>query len=213
MAWPPLPWSCGKATSAAWRIDSYHQTLCRLSHTFLRYRPFRLSTLDPRLPQEGGEFQIRLARLLPGILSTVLARPAQRARTPFLGCHNDPSIDPRAPSTCHCVRTAGKSWKGPGHNTGKGVVLISRVRCRNRQLERRQCRAAEASGEVERVASLLDGALNSQNPTGRLHSEALGCMLSGGRKLKRGDSGLLGFRPSRHRVSQGLVIPASSHLA
>jgi len=24
--------------------------------------PFRLSTLDPRLPQTGGEFQIRLAR-------------------------------------------------------------------------------------------------------------------------------------------------------
>ena len=36
--------------------DSYRQTLCRLSHTFLR-----LSTLDPRLPQEGGKFQIRLA--------------------------------------------------------------------------------------------------------------------------------------------------------
>ena len=46
-----------------WVLDSYCQTLCRLSHTFLRYRPFRLSTLDPRLPQEGGEFQIRLARL------------------------------------------------------------------------------------------------------------------------------------------------------
>src|SRR5208337_1886818 len=27
-------------------LDSYRQTLCRLSHTFLRYRPFRLSTLD-----------------------------------------------------------------------------------------------------------------------------------------------------------------------
>ena len=128
MACPPLPCSCGKPRSAGWRVDSYHQTLCRLSHTFLRYRPFRLSTLDPRLPQEGGEFQIRFARLLPGILSTVLARPALRARTPFLGCHNDPSIDPRAPSTCHCVRTAGKSWKGPGHNTGKGVVLTSTAR-------------------------------------------------------------------------------------
>ena len=93
---PPLPCSCGKATSAGWRIDSYRQTLCRLSHTFLRTRPFRLSTLDPRLPQEGGEFKIRLARLLPGILSTVLAWPAQRARTPFLGCHNDPSVDPGA---------------------------------------------------------------------------------------------------------------------
>jgi hypothetical protein len=44
-------------------LDSYRQTLCRLSHTFLRYRPFRLSTLDPRLPQEGRESQIRLASL------------------------------------------------------------------------------------------------------------------------------------------------------
>jgi hypothetical protein len=34
------------------------------------------------------------------------------------------------------------------------------------------------------VASLLDEALNSQNPTGRLHSEALRCMLSAGRELK-----------------------------
>ena len=32
-------------------------------------------------------------------------------------------------------------------------------------------------------------------------------------KIEKGNSGLLGFRPSRHRVSQGLVIPASSHLA
>jgi hypothetical protein len=34
------------------------------------------------------------------------------------------------------------------------------------------------------VASLLDEALNSQNPTGRLHPDALGYMLSVGRKLK-----------------------------
>jgi hypothetical protein len=27
-------------------LDSYRQTLCRLSHTLSRYRPFRLSTLD-----------------------------------------------------------------------------------------------------------------------------------------------------------------------
>ena len=87
MAWPPLPWSCGKATSAAWRIDSYHQTLCRLSHTFLRYRPFRLSTLDPRLPQEGGEFQIRLAShfestLIVGkLMSHDLMAPAHSPRS------------------------------------------------------------------------------------------------------------------------------------
>jgi hypothetical protein len=47
-----------------WFVCSYRQTLYRLLHTFLRYRPFRLSTLDPRLPQEGGEFQILLARHL-----------------------------------------------------------------------------------------------------------------------------------------------------
>ena len=47
------------------RLESYCQTPCRLSHTFLRYRPFRLSTLDPRLPQEGGELQVRLARTHP----------------------------------------------------------------------------------------------------------------------------------------------------
>jgi hypothetical protein len=41
-----------------------YAALCRFAHTFLRYRPFRLSTLDPRLPQEGGEFQIPLARTL-----------------------------------------------------------------------------------------------------------------------------------------------------
>jgi hypothetical protein len=34
---------------AGWRVDSYRQILCRLSHTFLWYRPFRLSTLDSRL--------------------------------------------------------------------------------------------------------------------------------------------------------------------
>jgi hypothetical protein len=27
-------------------LESYRQTLCRLSHAFLSYRPFRLSTLD-----------------------------------------------------------------------------------------------------------------------------------------------------------------------
>jgi hypothetical protein len=31
---------------------------------------------------------------------------------------------------------------------------------------------------------MLDEVLNSQNPTGRLHSEALGCILSVGRRLK-----------------------------
>ena len=48
-------------------LDSYRQTLCRLSHTFLRYRPFRLSTPDPRLPHVGGEFQIRLASILANL--------------------------------------------------------------------------------------------------------------------------------------------------
>jgi hypothetical protein len=35
------------------------------------------------------------------------------------------------------------------------------------------------------LINVLAEALNSQNPTGRLHSEAVGCMLSVGRKLKR----------------------------
>ena len=34
------------------------------------------------------------------------------------------------------------------------------------------------------MASVLTEALNSQNPTGRLHSEAVGYMLSVARKLK-----------------------------
>jgi hypothetical protein len=33
--------------------------------------------------------------------------------------------------------------------------------------------AVEASGKVEQVAHVLAESLNSQNPTGRLHSEAL----------------------------------------
>src|SRR5208337_840282 len=36
-------------------LDSYRQTLCRLYHTFLRHRPFRLLTLDFRLPQGRGD--------------------------------------------------------------------------------------------------------------------------------------------------------------
>jgi len=58
------------------------------------------------------------------------------------------------------------------------------ARCRNHRLVRRQFRAAEASGEVEEVVSVLAEALNSQNTTGRFHSEVLACMLSVGRKLK-----------------------------
>jgi len=44
----------------------------------------------------------------------------------------------------------------------------------------RRCRAHAAGQHA------LGGVLNSQNLTGRLHSEALGCMLSVGRELKRG---------------------------
>src|SRR5208282_6554789 len=36
-------------------LDSYRQTLCRLAHTFLRVRPFRLSTLSPQRPPEARE--------------------------------------------------------------------------------------------------------------------------------------------------------------
>jgi len=41
-------------------VVCYHESLCSPSHTFLRYRAFRLSTVDFRLAQERGEFQIRL---------------------------------------------------------------------------------------------------------------------------------------------------------
>jgi hypothetical protein len=47
-----------------------------------------------------------------------------------------------------------------------------------------QFRAAEASGEVEQVASMLAEALHSQSPPGRLHSEAVRCMVMLGRKSK-----------------------------
>jgi len=52
-----------------------------------------------------------------------------------------------------------------------------RARCRNLRLERRQFRAAKASGEVKQVACVLAEALNSQSPTGRLQSEAVSCIL------------------------------------
>jgi hypothetical protein len=68
----------------------------------------------------------------------------------------------------------------PGKRRGRH----GRARCRNHRLERGQFRAAEASGEVEQVASVLAEALNRQNSTGRLHSEALACMLSVGGKVK-----------------------------
>jgi hypothetical protein len=51
-------------------------------------------------------------------------------------------------------------------------------------LEWRQFRAAEASGEVKQVASALAEALNSESPTERLHSEAVGRMFTVGQKLK-----------------------------
>lgn len=48
----------------------------------------------------------------------------------------------------------------------------------------RQFRAARASGEVEQVDSVLAEALNNQNPTGRLHSVAVTCMLAVGPEIK-----------------------------
>jgi hypothetical protein len=51
-------------------------------------------------------------------------------------------------------------------------------------LERRQFTAVEASGKVEQVAHVLAESLNGQNPTGRLHSEALRHMLWAVPKLK-----------------------------
>ena len=38
--------NCAVVVDCYGGLDSYCQTLCSLSHTFLRYRPFRLSTLD-----------------------------------------------------------------------------------------------------------------------------------------------------------------------
>jgi len=55
-----------------------------------------------------------------------------------------------------------------GDERGRGAA-----RCRDHRLERRQFTAVEASGEVEQVAHVLAESLNGQNPTGRLHSEAL----------------------------------------
>jgi len=57
-------------------------------------------------------------RLLPGILSTVLARPVQCARTPFLACHNDPTLDPRARSTCRFV-AAGQERRDDTASLGR----------------------------------------------------------------------------------------------
>ena len=51
-------------------------------------------------------------------------------------------------------------------------------------MERRQSTAVEASGKVEQVAHVLAESLNGQNPTGRLHSEALRHTLWAVPKLK-----------------------------
>jgi hypothetical protein len=58
------------------------------------------------------------------------------------------------------------------------------AKCRDHGLERRQFTAVEASGKVEQVAHVLAESLNGQNPTGRLHSEALRHILSAVPKLK-----------------------------
>jgi hypothetical protein len=56
------------------------------------------------------------------------------------------------------------------------------------------------------VASVIDDALNSQNPTGRLHSEALARMLSIGRKLKMEIPGYIIART--HSGEAGLALGA-----
>jgi len=81
---------------------------------------------------------------------------------------------------CPCQRrrrAAGRCrfWRRERHG---------RVRCWNHRMERRRIRAAETSGEVEQVASVLAEALNTQSPTGRLHSEAVSSMLSVSPDLK-----------------------------
>ena len=66
-----------------------------------------------------------------------------------------------------------------GDERGRGAT-----KCRDHRLERRQFTAVEASGKVEQVAHVLAESLNGQNPTGRLHSEALRHMLRAAPKLK-----------------------------
>jgi hypothetical protein len=62
--------------------------------------------------------------------------------------------------------------------------VIGKEKRRNHRLERRNFRAAEGLRRGKTGGFHIAEALNSQNPTRRLHSEALGCMLSVGRKLK-----------------------------
>ena len=66
-----------------------------------------------------------------------------------------------------------------GGGRGRGAA-----KCRDHRLEGRQFTAVEASGKVEQVAHVLAESLNGQNPTGRLHSEALRHMLWAVPKLK-----------------------------
>ena len=81
-------------------LESYRQTLCRLSHTFFSYRPFRLSTLDPRLVQEGGEFQNRLASVLSQKYGYIVFQSWPESYRPWLsrqrvgiGCWRSARID------------------------------------------------------------------------------------------------------------------------
>jgi hypothetical protein len=77
-------------------LDSYCQTLYRLLRTFLRYRPFRLSTLDPRPPQEGGRFQILLATHLEdmGARSRSRSRESGNPLGKPSGIHRQPTRFP-----------------------------------------------------------------------------------------------------------------------
>ena len=115
MACPPLLCSCRKVTSAGWRVDSYRQTLCRLSRTFLRYRPFRLSTLDCLRRVESFK------SVCPGSyraffeLSWLGPRGEHEHRSwdvttihPLILAHARLAI---------ASRTAGKSWKKRVHST------------------------------------------------------------------------------------------------
>jgi hypothetical protein len=79
--------------------------------------------------------------------------------------------------------------------------------------EHRQLRAAEPSGEVDQTASVLDVALHSQNPTRAIPFKGGRGYIVSQWKIENGNSGLLGFHSPRHRVSQRLVIPQSSHVA
>ena len=71
-------------------------------------------------------------------------------------------------------QTAKRLSPVPDHLKGGNLRVSDDPGVEGHRSTQRQFRAAQASGEVEQVYSALAKALNSQNPTGGLHSEAVG---------------------------------------